>query len=148
MNDMARQWVADLKRRFPDVEMTSPAPSSCLDDAERALGGFPPQLRATLEVTNGLVCRSFRLYGVLDPAKPSKTWDSIERANDPAKTRALGGDAELLGRFLVIADIGNGFAMLDRNNGSIWFEENDEEEASQTGLSFRQFIEVMVDNAE
>jgi hypothetical protein len=94
------------------------------------------------------VCRSFRLYSVFDPTDLKRTWESLERANDPEKTRALGGDPSLLGRFLVFADIGNGHALWDRTDGSIWFEEAGDDQVRQTDLDLPRFIELMVRNAE
>jgi hypothetical protein len=60
----------------------------------------------------------------------------------------LGGDPDLLRRFLVFADIGNGFAAIDRGDGSIWYEEASDEEIRQTDLNLREFVEVMVRSAE
>lgn len=59
----------------------------------------------------------------------------------------MGGDPDLLRRFLVFADIGSGFAALDRSDGSIWFQEVGDD-LFQTDLSFWEFVETMVTNAE
>jgi hypothetical protein len=141
-------WLSNLKHTSADVELLAPAAPGVISEAERSVGELPRELKAVLEQANGVVCRSFRLYSAFDRGQPKKTWESIQRANDPVSARALGGDRELLTRFLVFADIGGGFAVWDRTGSFIWFEEAGDEELRQTDLSFREFIEMMVRNAE
>jgi len=140
-------WIQQLQKLSADVDFIPPASLAVIDEAERALGGVPPELKELLKITNGLVCRSFRLFSVFDHTRTKKTWDSLQRANDTEKTNALGGDKDLLSRFLVFADIGNGFAVWDRTDGTIWFEENGSQDLVQTDLSLREFVELMVINA-
>jgi hypothetical protein len=143
-----KAWLAQLRAAYPDLELLPPASPSVLDDTEKAVGPLPPPLRELLRYSNGLVHRSFRLYSAFDPRNSKKTWESLQRANDAAKTDALAADHDLLERFLVFADIGNGHAMLERGNGSIWFEESQDDHVRQTDLGFRDFLETMVRNAE
>lgn len=141
-------WFSDLKRVSRDVEFLPPAREEVIAEAERAVGAIPPELREVLAQSNGLVCRSFRLLSVFDPEQPKKSWESLQRANDQETTEALGGDQELLARFLVFADIGGGVAVWDRVEGSIWFEEARSDQLRQTDLSLREFVETMVRNAD
>jgi len=85
-------------------------------------GLLPRRLAEFYSLSNGLECRSFSLLPVLDQSTRKalrKTWNSIQRANAPATAEALGRDEELLSRFLVFADIGQGYAFFDRGTGRI-----------------------------
>jgi|SRR5919106_1487576 hypothetical protein len=141
-------WILELPRVSADVVFLPPASAEVIADAEGAVGQLPDDLKKVLARTNGLSARSFRLLSAFDPRQPKKTWESLQRANDPEKTEALGADRELLRRFLVFADIGNGVAVWDRTRGSIWFEEKGDDKLRETDLSVREFIETMVKNAE
>jgi hypothetical protein len=142
------EWLSSLQAVSPDVELLPPAGTAVIAEAEHLLGELPGELKDVLARANGLVCRSFRLLSAFDRDQPKKTWESLQRANDPSTTRALGGDPDLLARFLVFADIGGGFAAWDRVQGSIWFEEAHDEELCHTDLSLSEFVETMVRNAE
>ena len=145
---MTMEWIERLREISRDVEFLPPATAAVLADAERVLGELPTELTDLLSRSNGVVCRSFRIYSAFDRDQPKKTWESLQRANDIEKTRALGGDRDLLDRFLVFADIGGGFAVWDRTDHSIWFEELDNDDLRQTDLSFQAFVESMVRDAE
>jgi len=136
-----------LQASFPDLCLLPPAETSVLDKAQSAVGSLPGPLRELLTVSNGLICRSFRVYSAFDDTSPRKTWESLQRANDPEKSDAFGGDAGLHERFLVFADIGNGYAMMDRSDSSIWFVEGDDEEVRQTDLTLREFIETIIEHS-
>jgi len=144
----ATEWVSALKNIAADVEFFPPVSAEAIAEVERSLGNIPQDIRDFLAQTNGLACRSFRLYSAFDPDQPKKTWESLQRANDSSTTQALGGDEELLARFLVFADIGSGVAVWDRTQDSIWFEEVHDDQLRQTDLSLREFVELMLRNAE
>jgi hypothetical protein len=146
--DSTDAWIAKLTSLHPDLEICPPAPASNVSLAEEKLGVIPPELAALYRATNGLENRSFRILPVFDEARTKKTWDSLQRLNDPATTRALAGDRALLGKFLVFADIGNGYAMINRSDGRIWFEELNQVDVKETDLTFREFVEIMLANAE
>jgi len=141
-------WICELKEGFPDLDLFPPASPDIILATEKLVGPLQVELVELLRCSNGLACRSFRLFSAFDRKHIKKTWESLERANDPDKTAALTGDAEFLARFLVFADIGNGFAYFDRSDWSIWFSESDDHELRQTTFSFREFIETMTRNAE
>jgi len=143
-----QEWLDELRRLYPDITLIPPADEDVIDEATKALGSLPKEITLLLGATNGLSCRSFRLYSAFDRANAKKTWESLQRANDPGKTSALGANPDLLQRFLVFADIGNGYAAWDRENGSIWFEQQGSEQLRETDLSFWEFIETMVRNVE
>jgi hypothetical protein len=142
------KWLHQLKAEFRDLDLFPPASPRIIADAEKAVGSLPPELAELLACSNGLACRSFRLYSALDRRHIKKTWESLQRANNLATAAALSGDADLLSRFLVFADIGDGVALFDRTDWTIWFNESDDNEIRQTNLSFREFIETMLENAE
>jgi hypothetical protein len=142
-----RNWLTELKAVYEDIEMKRPASAEAIASASESVGALPPELAEFYSVSNGLECRSFNLLPVLDqPVR--KTWNSIQRANAPATAEALGRDEDLLSRFLVFADIGQGYAFFERRTGKIWFEELGQDEVSETDLTFREFVELMVKNAE
>jgi len=142
-------WIHSLKDISRDVDFFPAATEEAIAAARAVLGPLPPALEGVLRVTNGLVCRSFRLLSVFDSAYPKKTWESLQRANTAEKTDALGGSAAMLRRFLVIANIGNGFAALEKAlPESVWYEELDGPLLHATHLDLRAFIELMVEKAE
>ena len=146
MMESATDWRRELSD-YQDVELGPPASEDLIVRAEASIGPLPEaSSRGFLLQSNGLVCRSFCMYPVFDPAR-REAWESIQRANDPGATRALAADAELLKRFLVFADIGDGFSAIDRSDGTIWFEEGGGESFDQVDLAFREFIKVMITNA-
>jgi hypothetical protein len=105
------------------------------------LRGFASFLERLYKVTNGLDAGVFKLLPVEDSLDIKRTWDSIQRANDPRRTRFLGRSSELLDRFIVFADIGVGRAgVVDRNDGSVWYE--DGIELRQTNLRLKEFVEL------
>lgn len=142
------EWVPELKAISSDVEFFPPAGPDAISALEKSLGAIPQDLKDFLAQSNGLACRSFRLYSAFDHDLPKKTWESLQRANDPSTTQALGANEELLLRFLVFSDIGSGAAVWDRTQGTIWFEDADDDQLHETDLSLREFVETMVQNAE
>lgn len=108
---------------------------------ESKLGNFPEPLREFYQSFNGLTSGWFALLAVENPDDIKHTWDGIQRANDPLKTKYLDGDTALLQRFLVFAHLDAlQCAAYDRSDGSIWYEQ--ESELVQTDLSLEQFIET------
>ena len=58
-----------------------------------------------------------------DPSDMKHTWDSIQKANDPDRSK-FEVDQEFLSRFVIFAEIGaSECAVFDKTDGSIWFEE-------------------------
>ncbi len=147
-NKPSRDWLAHLKAACPDIELFPPGSGPVIAEVESAVGQLPSELSELLRHSNGLRCRSFHLFSAFDRKHYKKTWESLQRANDPKHADALDGDPSLLARFLVFADIGNGFAFWDRTDGAIWFNESHDQDLVQTKLSFREFVETMVENAE
>ena len=141
INSATCDWLTELRGQFPDVELLPPASEKAIADAEKTGGQLPGELVELLTCSNGLVVRSFRLFSAFDSQHIKKTWESLQRFNvGPA---AVFKDPSFANRFLVFGDIGNGFAMIDRNDGTIWFMENEDDEIRQTDFSFREFIETM-----
>ena len=140
-------WLKQLEVQFPDLELFPPALPEMISEAERAIGPLPKDLEELLACSNGLVCRSFRVFSALDGRHIKKTWESLQRANDNTPGTIL-KDSNLTDRFLVFADIGNGAALLDKTDGTIWYTEAKDEDIRQTSLLFREFIETMLENAD
>jgi hypothetical protein len=91
-------------------------------------------------VSNGLSLEWFGVFSLFDALNVKETWESLARVNDARATTYLGGDMALLDRFLVFASVGPGeAAVVDRNDGSIWYEEAGE--LHQTTWNMQGFVE-------
>ena len=134
---------ADLKRWRGQygARTRSGATEEQLLAAEETIGRLPSALRELLSASNGLEGDVFKLLPLFDERDAKTTWDSIERANDPAVSRFLDRDQSLLARFIVFADIGGGrCALFGRDDHAIWYEDDDE--LCQTDFSLDAFIEA------
>jgi hypothetical protein len=137
MTDWAQQ--IELWREIAPLKTFPPAGKESFDAARAQVNGLPAALQEFYGTTNGLVAGSFIVLPLEDPTDIRRTWDSIQRANDPKATKFLAQSAELLGRFIVFADIGVGqAAAFDRTDGSIWYEEDGK--MRQTDLSLDAFV--------
>lgn len=97
-------------------------------------------------VTNGLSLDPVEVFPIEDPKDVRNTWRGVRRVNDPSTTSNLGGDQDLLKRFFVFAHIGGGCcAAIDREDGSLWYEEAGE--FHQTTLSTAEFIDACLKEA-
>lgn len=131
----------DAWRSFVSLKSFAPVNEATLVKARESVKGLPGTLQAFYRVTNGLSAGVFKVLPVEDPRDIKRTWDGLQRANDPRLTRFLGRSAQLLSRFIVFADVGVGRAgVFDREDGSIWYE--DEDQLRQTNLSLDGFIEA------
>lgn len=150
MSETVAQWLDRLRNDYEDLDVLPPASAEALSAAECEVGQLPGELREMLSVSNGLACRSFRLLSAFESHNPKKTWECVQRANRVDQTDALGGDPGLLKRFLVFSYIGNGWACIDRTDGSVWYEDRSKEDTSleRLTLGLREFVETMVRNAE
>ena len=91
-------------------------------------------------LSNGIEYENFRILPFYDPNNPKKTWDSLERANDPHTTK-FSLDGDLLNKFFVFAELGASHcAMYDRIDGSIWYE--DDEGYHRTTMNLKEFVEL------
>ena len=127
-----------------EIELGPPASEAVLDRTESIVGALPSDLRAVLQAVNGLACRRFRLLSALDEARPKATWESIERG----QAAVFDADDDLGRRFLCIADIGDGFALYDREEAVVWFLEGDEREVRRTDMNLIELISVAVARTE
>jgi hypothetical protein len=105
------------------------------------ISDLPSDFLSFYRVTNGLRSEWFNMLPLHSPSDLKNTWNSLNRANNPSTTRFFGADDELMKRFFIFAEIGGGYcASIDRNDGSIWYE--DEEGIHQTDLNLKEFIET------
>ena len=117
-----------------------PPPSS--EDSRKSLLQLAPNnayetLFEFYKYTNGLNVRWLTIFPCTNvpPTPAVKLLD----ANDIYLTSYLGGSEELLEIFVVFADIGDeAVAVIDRRDGTIWYEEDGE--LVQTDLSLQSFI--------
>lgn len=125
----------------------SPVEAKFLDEAVSQLGSFPTELFELYKHCNGLNLRWFKVLPIEDKKSIKQTWDGLRRANDPKKTEYLGRSQKLLWRFLVFADLGGRTcAVIDRTDGSIWYQENGK--LHQTNLTVLDFIDTTLKEAK
>ena len=124
-----------------DCRVRSPLSGEQVADKLSRLGNVPGFVYEFYRACNGLESDWFVILPLEDASDMRRTWNSIGRANDVDKTRFLGGDPELLERFLVFASLsGLTCAVVDRQTGSIWFEEDGD--LHETDMALEEFIEV------
>ena len=100
---------------------------------------MPETLRQFYSITNGITHEWFRIPPISDPKRINKTWNSIQRLNDPNTSKYLSGETEFLIRFLVFAELGGpDYGVFDRNDGSIWYSESGS--IHETDLDLLEFI--------
>ena len=140
-----RILIQELKRvSNGEVELGPPASDAVIERTESIVGALPEDLKAVLRTVNGIVFRRFRLLSAWDEARPKRTWESIERGQ-----AAMFEDGDALGqRFLCVADIGDGYAVYDRETALVWFLEGDEGVLRKTDLGLIEFIRVATAHTE
>ena len=122
------------------IKKNKPISTTNISSVLSQLGPVPEELIEFYEVTNGLSYGWFKVLPIEDKLNIKKTWDSIQKANELQKSKYLDGNDELFKRFLIFCVIGGGnVAMIDRNDFSIWYEEDD---LHQTDFSLFEFIET------
>lgn len=129
--------LAEWRSRY-DCKVLPPVSTGLLDEVSKSLS-LPPSFVGFYKHCNGLTCEWFRFFPISDPSSPKKTWDSLDLANSK-QSRYFNGDVDFLSRFLVFADISGGqCASCDRNDESIWYQED---ELHQTDMTLEEFIEM------
>src|SRR5215813_137268 len=136
-------WIKRLDewRREFGVRTRAGASEFLLAQCEAKIGDLPTELRELLKISNGLHREWLSVLPIFNSVQPKHTWDDVIRANNPEATRFLTWSPNLLGEFLVFADIGGQkCAAFHRQTGAIWFEDMDE--FTETSLSLDGFIET------
>lgn len=142
------QWKEKIhywKEKY-QCQVFPPVKAEILEELEKQLGGIPADLKTFYMVSNGLFNDWFFIFPIEDPSNIKKTWESISKANKQGETKYLNGDSRLLEEFLIFSDISGGnSAAFNKNDNSIWFEEDSE--LYQTDLTLAEFIEGMLEEA-
>ena len=90
--------------------------------------------------TNGLSAEWFVIFPILDSTDITHTWNDLRRVNSLTSSPYLAADPSLFNRFFVFSDIGaTQCATIDRQDGTIWFEQDGE--MHQTSLDLKGFVE-------
>lgn len=120
-----------------------PLAHNLLNNQLKVFGADSSDLIEFYQETNGLIYEWFEIFPLYDDQNIKNTWNSLERINDPSNSPYLHGyPPEIRNRFMIFASIGgDGCALIDRSDLTIWFEEK--EELHQTDLSLMEFIETM-----
>lgn len=136
------QQIEILRSKY-GFSTKSPLPSKIVTSKLKTLGIESSDVSEFYERTNGIVYEWVEIFPLYDEQNIKNTWNSVERINDPAHSPYLNGyPSEIRDRFMIFASIGgDGCALIDRNDMTIWFEE--EEELHQTDLSLMEFVETM-----
>ena len=132
--------IEDLKRLFQahGTVMMDPVSQVVRDACFEAIGPVPPAFSDLYAFTNGFTHAWFRILPIEDSGNLKKTWDSLQRANDPSRSKYFHCNPDILKRFMVFAEISGGnCAILDRTDMTIWYQEGD---LHQTNMSILEFI--------
>lgn len=126
--------------RFYNVAIIKPVSETIIRAVLDSIGPVPDELYRFYKHTNGLVFEWLTIFPIEDRTNIKRTWNSIQKANDINKSVYLGKNGDLFNRFVIIAEISAGnCAVVDRNDFSIWFEEDG---LHQTNLSLIEFIDL------
>ncbi len=121
-------------------QLMPPAPADLREETYSALK-MPKSLRQFYSVANGITHEWFRIPPISDPNRIKKTWNSIQRINDPNTSRYLDDEPEFLERFLVFAELsGPDYGAFDREDSTIWYSEGDN--LHETDLDLLTFIQI------
>jgi hypothetical protein len=138
----------DFTERFRDllakhaIALVKPVGEQERNACFESIGPVPPAFVDLYGITNGFCYEWFRILPIKDVANPKKTWDSIQKANDPKRSKYFHNNPDILKRFMIFAEISGGnCALLDRNDMSIWYQEND---LHQTDLVLFDFVETEI----
>lgn len=132
------KFVSSLRDSF-QIHARKPLSSEMVIEAFRTLDASSCGINGLYLACNGFTGEWLNLLPIENPRDVTRTWNGLRLANDPMKSRYLNKHIELLPRFLIFADIGNGCAAaIDRNDGSVWYEEDNE--LHQTDLSLPDFL--------
>ena len=120
------------------VSLAPPAGRDLIEAVKAELQ-LPQPMCEFYSISNGLQHDWFRIPPLHDPARMKQTWDSLQRLNDLAHSRYLPGEEEFLKDFLVCAELaGPDFAVLKREDGTIWFSQG--EQLHQTDMNLIELI--------
>ena len=132
-----KKEILELATRYR-FDLEPAASADMIDQAKDALQ-LPQVICDFYAVCNGLQHGWFRVPPLFNPDRVKLTWDSIQRANDPQKSKYLRGQNDFLKDFLVCATLsGADYAVLKRADNTIWFSMGNE--LNQTDLTFIELI--------
>ena len=126
-------------QKIYDFKIIKPLPH---EKIERQLSGLglSSDFLEFYKVTNGLNYEWFVIFPLEDVSNIKNTWDSIQRANSPEKSK-FGFDEAFLDRFVIFAEIGAGeCGVFDKSDHSIWFETSGQ--FQKTDMNLANFIEI------
>ena len=89
---------------------------------------FPKELKELYSTTNGLSFGRFVVFPIYDTKNKKtirKTWDSLERNNNPEHTNCCFGDKNVFDEFMVFASDGKDYYLFKNNNNYIWIWQNE-----------------------
>ena len=130
-----------------DPVIYPPLEDALVNNLVSELPQIPERLVDFYRCCNGLSYRWFTVLPLEDPNNIKRTWDSLQRANDPRYSVFLGGNRELLQRFLVFARLNaETCAVIDRLDYSIWYEEKGE--LFQTKMTLEESITTFLQEAK
>lgn len=133
------EWKKKIDDWRESFELTTRPPIEFSEQTSNLFSGLPSDFVSLYGAANGLRSDWFNILPIHSPDDVKNTWDSLNRANDPSTTRFFGGDDDLMKRFFIFAEIGGGCcASCDRNDGTIWYE--DDEGIHQAEFDLKEFI--------
>ncbi len=120
--------------------LSPPAPADVIAHAQSEFV-LPHALCELFGVANGLQHEWFRIPPLHDPNLSKRTWDSLQRMNDPEKSKFLRSHPEAFNGFTLFAELsGSDCAAIRTEDGSIWFSQDGV--LNETSMSLIEFIET------
>jgi len=108
---------------------------------------IPNSLHPFYDVTNGITYEWFRIAPIYDTAQRKRTWDSIERLNDPVTSKYLKGEHDFLKKFFIFAELsGPDYAAINRKDDTIWYTQYDS--LHETDLDLLNFIKTCLQEVD
>jgi len=118
-----------------------PPLGEAVGNAEKNLRCPNHDLWGLYAASNGVTHGWLSVLPIEDSRDLRRTWDGLLRANDPAHTKFLDRNRNLLERFLVFAQLdGLNCAVIDRTDSSIWYQ--DDEGLHRTDMSIDEFVDA------
>lgn len=122
--------------------ISAPVNEAVITNSELKVGEIPTVLKEFYKISNGIEAESFRILPLYDSLAPKKTWDSIERANNP-QTSKFSLDRNLLSKFFIFCELqANHCVFMDKEDNSIWYE--DDKGYHKTDFLFDELLKALI----
>ena len=111
---------------------------------------FLNELKDLYKTSNGIEFGDFIVFPIFDSStnkSKKKTWNSLQRNNDPELSECFYGAPEVFDNFIVIATDGNNYYLQSRHDGGahVWYWEEGSEEIVELDYSLWEWLNEAFD---